>query len=146
MFENTISSTKKLYLLKNAVIVLLIGIALVSFCYFFIDKPLALWVNASNLPTHFSWLKYISFAKFLCLFLTGLCYFLFVISQCCGCQQQMGVHALFIANSIFFSHAITDNMKFIFGRLWPNTWRNHNLSLIKNNAYGFHFFHSGGGV
>ncbi len=143
--DNSTVSIKKTYLLKNAVILLLIGTFLVSFCYFFIDKPLALWVNASNFPTHFSWLRYISYAKSLCFFLTGGCYFLFIISQCFGYQQRMGLHTLFIANSIFFSHAITENIKFIFGRLWPNTWTNQNLSLIKNNAYGFHFFHSGGG-
>ena len=36
-----------------------------------------------------------------------------------------------------------DTFKFIFGRYWPSTWTNNNLSLIHDHAYGFHFFNSG---
>ena len=143
MSTNTSLSVAKPYLLKNAAVLLIVGVVLVSLCYFYIDKPLALWINSRHYPVRFSGLKYISYIKAPCLYLTALCYLLFIISQCCGCYQRKGLHALFIANSIFFSHAITDNLKLIFGRLWPNTWENNNLSLIKNNAYGFHFFHSG---
>ncbi|MDD3266493.1 MAG: phosphatase PAP2 family protein [Burkholderiales bacterium] len=32
-------------------------------------------------------------------------------------------------------------LKVIFGRYWPLTWTQNNLSLIKDNVYGFNWFH-----
>ena len=36
-----------------------------------------------------------------------------------------------------------DELKFFFGRTWPDSWGPNIMSLIRDNAYGFHFFHSG---
>jgi membrane-associated phospholipid phosphatase len=41
--------------------------------------------------------------------------------------------------------AIKDQLKFAFGRLWPETWVNGNPSWIGNGAYGFNPFHGGTG-
>lgn len=40
---------------------------------------------------------------------------------------------------------IKDQLKFACGRLWPETWTNHNPSWIGNGAYGFFPFHGGEG-
>ncbi|WP_131116099.1 phosphatase PAP2 family protein [Lichenihabitans psoromatis] len=40
---------------------------------------------------------------------------------------------------------IKDQGKFVFGRLWPETWINNNPSLIGTGAYGFFPFHGGTG-
>ena len=39
--------------------------------------------------------------------------------------------------------AVKDELKFFFGRTWPDSWGPDTMSLIRDNAYGFHFFHSG---
>ena len=39
--------------------------------------------------------------------------------------------------------AAKDELKFFFGRTWPDSWGPNTMSLIRDNAYGFHFFHSG---
>jgi membrane-associated phospholipid phosphatase len=41
--------------------------------------------------------------------------------------------------------AIKDQLKFAFGRLWPETWVNNNPSWIGSGAYGFVPFHGGTG-
>ncbi len=33
----------------------------------------------------------------------------------------------------------------MFGRTWPETWIDNNPSFIRDGAYGFHWFHGGGG-
>jgi len=40
---------------------------------------------------------------------------------------------------------IKDQLKFVCGRLWPETWTNGNPSWIGNGAYGFFPFHGGEG-
>jgi membrane-associated phospholipid phosphatase len=40
---------------------------------------------------------------------------------------------------------IKSQLKFAFGRLWPETWTHNNLSFIRDGAYGFHPFHGGPG-
>jgi len=41
--------------------------------------------------------------------------------------------------------AIKDQLKFAFGRTWPETWVQNNPSLIGNGVYGFNPFHGGPG-
>lgn len=54
------------------------------------------------------------------------------------------LEALLMASvSLIIARAIKDQLKFVFGRTWPETWTNNNPSLIKDGAYGFHPFHSG---
>lgn len=40
---------------------------------------------------------------------------------------------------------IKDQLKFVFGRSWPETWINNNPSLIRDGAFGFNPFHGGVG-
>jgi membrane-associated phospholipid phosphatase len=41
--------------------------------------------------------------------------------------------------------AIKDQLKFAFGRTWPETWTNNNPSWIGNGVFGFQPFHGGQG-
>jgi membrane-associated phospholipid phosphatase len=47
--------------------------------------------------------------------------------------------------SVIVAEATKSQLKYIFGRTWPETFVNNNPSLISNNAYGFNFFHGGPG-
>ena len=38
---------------------------------------------------------------------------------------------------------IKDQLKFAFGRTWPDTWGPGIVSLARDNVYGFHFFQTG---
>lgn len=50
---------------------------------------------------------------------------------------------LLCALSIIVSAALKNELKFVFGRTWPETWIGNNPSLIRDGVYGFNFFHHG---
>ena len=39
--------------------------------------------------------------------------------------------------------AVKDQLKFVFGRTWPETWVHNNPSFIRDGVYGFNPFHGG---
>jgi membrane-associated phospholipid phosphatase len=45
--------------------------------------------------------------------------------------------------SVLAAEAIKNQLKYAFGRTWPDSWGPQIMSLIRDNVYGFHFFHSG---
>jgi membrane-associated phospholipid phosphatase len=47
--------------------------------------------------------------------------------------------------SLVVAVAIKDQLKYIFGRTWPETWIQNNPSLIRDGVYGFNPFHGGRG-
>ncbi len=52
---------------------------------------------------------------------------------------------LLSAVSLAIGAIIKDQLKFVFGRTWPETWINNNPSLIRDGVSGFNFFHGGAG-
>jgi membrane-associated phospholipid phosphatase len=46
--------------------------------------------------------------------------------------------------SILIANAIKNQLKFVFGRTWPDSWGPHIISLVHDKVYGFNFFQSGG--
>jgi len=47
--------------------------------------------------------------------------------------------------AVIVSIAIKDQLKFVFGHTWPETWTDNNPSLISNGTYDFSFLHGGQG-
>lgn len=47
--------------------------------------------------------------------------------------------------AVLVAITVKEQMKFAFGRLWPETWINGNPSWIRDGAYGFAPFHGGQG-
>jgi membrane-associated phospholipid phosphatase len=48
--------------------------------------------------------------------------------------------------SLAVAVVLKDQLKFAFGRPWPETWTHNNPSFIRDGAYGFHPFHTSGGA
>jgi membrane-associated phospholipid phosphatase len=64
----------------------------------------------------------------------------------CGWRPgEWGKTGLACCGSIALAIMIKEQLKYAFGRTWPETWTNHNPSWITNAAYGFHPFHGGEG-
>jgi membrane-associated phospholipid phosphatase len=53
--------------------------------------------------------------------------------------------ALLWSLSLLVTTVIDRQLKFAFGRTWPETWVNNNPSFIQDGAYGFNPFHGGAG-
>jgi membrane-associated phospholipid phosphatase len=47
--------------------------------------------------------------------------------------------------SLVAAAAIKNELKYVFGRTWPETWIQNNPSLIRDGVYGFYPFHGGRG-
>lgn len=48
-----------------------------------------------------------------------------------------GMIALRIAVAVLIAIALKEQLKFLFGRTWPETWTGNNPSYIKDGVYGF---------
>jgi membrane-associated phospholipid phosphatase len=53
--------------------------------------------------------------------------------------------AVLAAASLAVTSAIKDQLKFAFGRTWPETWVRNNPSFIRDGVFGFNPFHGGPG-
>jgi membrane-associated phospholipid phosphatase len=47
--------------------------------------------------------------------------------------------------SVLITEAAKEQLKFLFGRTWPESWTGNNPSFIRDGVYGFHFMHGGAG-
>lgn len=59
--------------------------------------------------------------------------------------SRLAMTALGCSISVIVAETIKAQLKFVFGRTWPETWIHNNPSLIHDNVYGFNFFHGGPG-
>ncbi len=53
--------------------------------------------------------------------------------------------ALLCSISAIVAEATKSQLKYVFGRTWPDTWVDNNPSFLHDNVYGFNFFHGGPG-
>jgi membrane-associated phospholipid phosphatase len=53
--------------------------------------------------------------------------------------------ALVCSISLIVAEVTKNQLKFIFGRTWPETWVQNNPSFIRDGAYGINLFHGGAG-
>jgi membrane-associated phospholipid phosphatase len=118
--------------------------AVVVVCYFWVDRQVALLAHAHTGERE-------TFARFTHipdpLIPAASALFIF-----CGLWVFAGkpasrfITAVALASiSLIVSETIKSGLKFVFGRLWPDTWVQNNPSFIHDGAYGFYFFHGGPG-
>jgi membrane-associated phospholipid phosphatase len=126
-------------------LVFLSGIALAGLAIAFLDRPASAWSHAvlHRMPV-FAWLTHI---------VDPLPPAAAVGLAVAGCAAafgawrpgKWGLTLIACGLSVVVSVAIKEQLKFAFGRMWPDTWVDHNPSWIANGAYGFRFFHGGEG-
>ena len=129
---------------RNWAISLVITAAAVTASYFWLDRPIATFVherldgiNVFALVTHFpEFMIPVVLAAFVAAGLRGL------TDRPLG---RLPTVAVLAAASLAVAETIKDQLKYAFGRTWPETWVNHNPSFIADGVYGFNPFHGGGG-
>jgi membrane-associated phospholipid phosphatase len=121
-----------------------ITIVVVALSYEWLDRPIAVYVHGEfhgvkALP----WLTFIpeGFA------VLAVAIFIFMGWRVALGRHLSRVESVFLVCgvSLTVAVAIKDQLKFAFGRTWPETWINNNPSLIRNHVYGFNPFHGGVG-
>jgi membrane-associated phospholipid phosphatase len=116
----------------------------VAVCYVWLDRPIALIVHAAFQQYDlFEKLTLIPVAiiplaivAFVALGLRGLAG---------GLLSKLPTVILLSGVSLAVAEAIKDQLKFSFGRTWPETWIRNNPSFIRDHVFGFFPFHGGPG-
>lgn len=119
------------------------GLAVVI-SYFWIDRPVANFVHAQIADKSiFIWMQRFPEALpcFSAVILVWAGVWVLLGRALSRCQSVL----LLCALSYVTSAAVNNQLKFAFGRMWPETWVNNNPSLIHDGAYGFAPFHGGPG-
>lgn len=143
---NNISSIKidNLPSLKKVLLAASIIIFLAIFSYYYIDRAVAEWtyVNTSKHRLHFIWL-YATYLMPLYFVLSPWLVF-YIIYRAVKNKPILWWHKVVII--MIFSMGVglffNEQLRYIFGRYWPATWFNGNLSWIEHKAYGFTWFKS----
>lgn len=128
-------------LLKNCIYLLIVTCIIVTISYSFIDKQVTFWINAHHLRTFRIFYYFTKIPEFF-IAITPVIYVVVILRYSFYKMGALDTKSLVLANSIAITSFLKDFLKFVFGRYWPVTWSN-NPSLLKNNLYGFHFFHRG---
>ena len=129
--------------LRTWLIALVLVAVAVTISYQWLDRPIAFFAHAylrqpifERLTRISEWLAPIAVLVFAAIGLRALIG---------GALSRIEAAVLLCALSVVTSAEIKDQLKFVFGRTWPETWVNDNPSLIRDGAYGFNFFHGGRG-
>jgi len=109
-----------------------------------LDQPIAFFVHRIVVDkTIFVWLQRLPVVfLLLSLIVLAWCGLWALINRPFSRLQSVG-----LACSISFIAAnfVTNQLKYAFGRTWPDTWIENNPSLIQNGVFGFNPFHGGPG-
>jgi membrane-associated phospholipid phosphatase len=112
--------------------------------YYWLDRPIALFVHnqlprnsrmllepVTYIPNPLIWIASITFLALGIRGLTG------------RPLSKMQTAVLICSFSLIIAETIKSELKFVFGRTWPETWRQNNPSFIHDGIYGFNWFHGG---
>ncbi len=129
-------------LLWRTLTALLVGAALVALCYFFVDRRVAFFVHDHQLASYppFKWLTYPP--PILQAWVPALLAVL-MVRRVWGPFRRWEWVLLAACVSLVLAEQFRLSLAYVFGRYWPDTWIDHNPSLIQDEAYGFHPFHGG---
>lgn len=126
-------------LLVSSLKQILICTILVIFCYNYVDIPVARAVELHHLNHYriFYWLFSIPDKFFVIGLPIALCGT--VVYRAFKPLPKLAEIWFYISVTFVAGITIKEQLKHLFGRAWPKTWTQHNLSLIHDNVYGFFF-------
>lgn len=117
----------------------------VAVSYFWLDRPIALWVH-----DHLRFGQYSALTRFshwpdpliplaiAALIILGV---RAVVFRSLPANYQA---ATFVASlSVLITETLKNQLKFVFSRSWPESWMGNNPSFIRDGVYGFHFLQGG---
>ena len=133
--------TQRTLLIKSA-IALITGAILVVVCYWVVDRPVAWFVHDHRMcPREFwrwppilsGWMKDAALLSIIPLILWW------------ACKPGSRLQTVLLAGTTAWIVAalLKQFSKVAAGRYWPETWKEHNPSLISSGDYGFNPFHFG---
>lgn len=142
MFSSNIFSKKFPQPLQHQLYALILCTILTIISFHFIDQAIVFGADAHHSRNYFilDWLTHLSDPLGVFIFLA---YPILIIRFYYQKNTYHDRVLLALANSVVIAGFIKESLKSIFGRYWPATWTNNNLSLLRDNVYGFNWFHKG---
>jgi membrane-associated phospholipid phosphatase len=133
-------------LLVRAVAAVAVCAALVTLCYFFVDRQWAYFAQAQ----HFDRYKLLLWMTYTPIYLESTAPYVIVLAAvrlAWGPLTRLETTLFAAAVNLVVTLALAESLKFFFGRYWPGTWTHDNPSLLRDGdaGYGFHPFHRGSG-
>lgn len=130
--------------IQRWLLALLLTASAVVVCYQWVDRPLALLAHAHS--SHREALVRLTHIPDLLLPFAVIAFVALGIWALAGRPIPKIVGAGILSSiSLIVAETIKSQFKFVFGRLWPDTWVQNNPSFIHDGAYGFNPFHGGPG-
>jgi len=135
-------STEELALLKATLRSIAICAVLVIVCYFLVDRPVAFFVHDQGVEkiAVFKWLTY---PPPLVQTWSPLILAILIIRRALGAFNRWEWTLFVACVSLIVADEFRTSLGDLFGRYWPETWFDHNPSLIGTDTYGFHPFVTG---
>ncbi len=112
--------------------------------YFWLDRPVASWVHA-EFPRHGAFVALTHIPDPVLAIAVAAFTLLGLRSFLGGPLSPSQTLILLCSISVAVTETTKNELKFVFGRYWPETWIQANPSFIHDGAYGFNFFHGGAG-
>ena len=114
-------------------------------CYAWLDRPIAWFVHDHALPRIYLLLQLTHLPDGI---VVASAIVLLLAPLRVGFRRPVGRGErvlLGISASVALAVFVKNFLKFVFGRAWPETWIDHNPSLIHDHVYGFFWFQSSPG-
>jgi membrane-associated phospholipid phosphatase len=139
-----VTDTENTLALRRWVLALVLVALAVVISYFWLDRPIALFVHEqfprnsrvllepiTYIPNPLIWAATIVFLALGVRGLTG------------RTLSKMQTAIVLCSVSLMIAETLKNVLKFVFGRTWPETWVQNNPSFIHGGIYGFNLFHGG---
>src|SRR4051812_23715070 len=109
----------------------------------FVDRAVSAWAHTLNRPDPLEWLTHI-IDPFVPAALVGLA--AAAIAAIFGWRPgPLGRAIIALCIAVLIATVLKEELKFLFGRTWPETWVGNNPSWIKDGVYRFEPLHGGRG-
>jgi membrane-associated phospholipid phosphatase len=118
-----------------------VGAVVVACCYFFVDRPVAWFVDDRHLADR--WLRWLTLPPPIVQEWSPAALTALALRRAFGPLPRGAIALAAACVAMIVADQFRETLGYIFGRYWPDTWIDENPSLIKDGAYGFHPFHRG---
>ncbi|REK18875.1 MAG: phosphatase PAP2 family protein [Planctomycetota bacterium] len=128
-------------LLRRTCVALAVGGAIVAACYFWVDRPVAFFV-AEHDTDHFAVFRWLTYPPPLLQSCSPIVLAVLLVYRAWRPLARWQQVLLVACISVLAAHQFRISVGYACGRYWPETWFDHNPSLIGTGTYGFAPFSS----
>jgi len=129
-------------LLRRTGLALTLAIPLLMVCYYFVDRPVADYVQARRI-NHIEVLRWLTLPPPILQSWAPALLTLLAVRRAWGPYRRWELTLFTAAIALVLADQFKQSVDFVFGRSWPDTWIHDNPSWIRDGAYGFHWLQGG---